>query len=362
MAIIWHLPAYTKTILLKLSSIMSTSKLMPKSTATALFGAHLGRLSNLSVVETVGSTPSLFSLKRFREKRWSYLGVINEQCISGTALVHLGYACNVFTFVFDRQEKQLVETGFVLPPTDALHFDRDPDDGNCTLQHKRNQISMLHRCSEGKRLLDIHVGENSKRVIRAELEIEENLHSKPLQLITPMKNGKTVFTQKIAGLKASGSISTANKTFTFDKENSFAIFDWTNGFHNRITEWNWASAGGISECGKRIGLNFSSGVYTSGYGENVIWVDGNPELQEEIMFEYDSKNPLNPWLISNKSKTVYLTFTPENKRQSRDNFGIIASRFMQPVGSFSGYLTSQTGTKITVSKLGGVVEEHYAKW
>ena len=335
---------------------------MPNSSTSVLFGSHLQRLTNLSVAETVGSTPSLFSLKRFREKRWCYLGVINEQCISGTALVHLGYACNAFTFVYDRKEKQLIETGFVLPPTGALYFDRDPDDGNCTLQHKGEQISMLHRCSEGKRLLDIHVGENSKRAIRAELLIEEDLHSKPLQFFTPMQNGKTVFTQKIAGLKASGSISTANKTFIFEKENSFAIFDWTNGFHNRITEWNWASAGGISECGKRIGLNFSSGVYTSGYGENVIWFDGEPELQEEIIFDYDAKNPLKPWLISNKSKTLSLTFTPENKRQSKDNFGIIASSFIQPVGSFSGYITSRAGEKISVHNLGGVVEEHYAKW
>ena len=335
---------------------------MSHASGSALFGSHLQRLANMNIAETVNSTPSLFSLKRFREKRWSYLGVINEHCISGTALVHLGYACNAFTFVYDRKEKHLVEMGFVLPPTGALHFDRDPDDGNCTLLHKHDAIAMLHRCSEGKRLLDIHVGENSKRAIRAQLLIEEDLNSKPLQLLTPMQNGKRVFTQKIAGLKASGSISTQDKTFTFDKENSFAIFDWTNGFHNRITEWNWASAGGISDCKKRIGLNFSSGVYTSGYGENVIWIDGEPELQEEIIFEYDTKNSMNPWLISTKNKTISLTFTPENKRQSKDNFGMIASSFIQPVGSFSGYLTSQAGEKITVRNLGGVVEEHYAKW
>src|SRR5690606_37343020 len=126
---------------------------------------------------------------------------------------------------------------------------------------------------------------------------------------------------KIAGLSASGTISTANTTFTFSKEDSFAIFDWTNGFHNRITEWNWASAGGKSKCGIRIGLNFSRGVYTSGYGENVIWFDGKPQFQDGIIFEYSSKEPLKPWRITNKNKTIELIFTPENIRQSNEEVG-----------------------------------------
>ena len=326
------------------------------------FGSHLKRNEQANICKAVNSTPSLVSLKRFREKRWSYLGVISDECISGTALVHLGYACNAFSFVYDRKENKLIEKGYVLPPFSGMQFDRDPDNGDCRMQSANDSIDMLHRCKEGKRLLDINIDKDGKRQILASLKVEEDASSKPLQLLTPMENGKKVFTQKIAGLKASGTIHTKNKTFTFDPENSFAIYDWTNGFHNRITEWNWASAGGISKCGKRIGLNFSSGVYTSGYGENVIWINGLPELQDEIIFEYNSKQALEPWRVFNKNKTIQLTFTPEQKRQSKDDFGIIASSFMQPCGSYSGYIINRAGEKIEIENMGGVVEEHYAKW
>jgi len=326
------------------------------------FGTHLQRLNSLDIENAVNSKPSLISLKRFREKRWSYIGVISDECISGTALVHLGYACNAFSFVFDRKENTLIEKGYVLPPFAGMVFDRNADNGSCIMHNKNDRIEMLHRCAEGKRLLNIDVAKGSKKQIIAEFEIEENLNSKPLQLLTPMENGQKVFTQKIAGLKTSGTIHTQNKKFTFNKENSFAIFDWTNGFHNRITEWNWASAGGISLCGKRIGLNFSRGVYTSGYGENVLWIDGEPELQNEIIFEYNSQESLKPWRISNASKTINLLFTPENKRQSKEDFGIVASSFIQPCGSFSGFITTLAGKKIELKNIGGVVEEHFAKW
>jgi len=252
------------------------------------FGSHLQRIHSLTIEEVVNSQPSLFSIKQFREKRWSSIGIISDECISGPALVHLGYACNAFSFVFDRKENRLIEKGYVLSPISGMQFDRNADEGDCKMQSQNDSIAMLHRCNEGKRFLNIDIAAGSKKQIKAELEIIEDLNSKPLQLITPMQNGKKVFTQKIAGLSVSGSIRTIDKTFTFKPDNSFAIFDWTNGFHNRITEWNWASAGGISENGQIIGLNFSRGVYTSGYGENVIWFDGEPELQEEVHFKYDS--------------------------------------------------------------------------
>jgi hypothetical protein len=325
-------------------------------------GSYLTRQASLNIEDAVNSTPSFFSVKKFREKRWSYIGVISDECISGTALVHLGYACNAFSFVYDRKEKKLIEKGYVLSPFSGMQFDRNPDNGDCRMQNKGDSIDMLHRCNEGKRLLTINIAKDTPQQILANITIEEDLQSKPLQLLTPMQNGKKVFTQKNAGLRAEGSIQTKDKKFTFNKDNSFVIFDWTNGFHNRITEWNWASAGGISNCGKRIGINFSSGVYTSGYEENVIWIDGEPELQEKIIFNYNAQQSLDPWTITNTDKTIHLTFIPEQMRCSKDNFGIIASSFMQPCGSYSGFITSKAGERIEINNMGGVVEEHYARW
>ncbi len=325
------------------------------------FNAYLSRQANLNISEAVGSAPARFSLKQFREKRWCYIGIINEEIISGTALVHLGFAANAFSFVYDRKNQRMIEKGFVIPPA-SLRFERDADNGQCQFSNSKDSITMQHAISQGKRLLDIQVGKGSAKHIMAKLEISEAENSLPLQLFTPMQNGKKAFTQKISGLPVSGYIETAQKRFEISASNSFAIFDWTNGFHNRITEWNWASAGGYDNQQKRIGFNFSRKVYTKGFRENVIWFEGKPELQSDIMFDYDASAPLKPWHIFSTDKKVDLIFTPEAKRQANENLILIKSNFIQACGSFSGTLCKHNAERITVENLGGVVEEHFAKW
>ena len=330
------------------------------------FGSHLGRQADFSVEDAVNSTPSSFAWKTIREKRWCYIGIVSDECISGTALVHLGYAANAFSFVYDRIENRMIEKGFVISPFSGLEFERDPDNGSCHMQSKGSRIDMLNQVKIGNRQLNLNIEKGKSRQILGEIEIEEHSDSIPLQLLTPMSNkgekANKVFTQKIGGLKVKGFIETQHKRFSFNEQNAFALFDWTNGFHNRVTRWNWASAGGFSECGKRIGINFSKDVYTFGYGENVIWIDEKPILLGDMEFEYDAENPLNPWKIYNKEKTVELNFYPEAKRQAKEDFIFAASSFIQACGSYSGFITDANGEKIQLRQLGGVVEEHYAKW
>jgi hypothetical protein len=333
---------------------------------TITFGSHLGRQEGLSVEEAVGSKLPLYSPQQLREKRWCYIGVVSDECIVGTALVHLGYAANAFSFVYDRLENKMVEKGYVVSPLTGMAFSRDPDNGQCILSHKKDSIVFEHDIANGKRSLKLDVARDKNKQILGEIVIEESKDSQALQLLTPMqerkKNAKRAFTQKIAGLKTKGFIETQSKRYEFNEQNAFAIFDWTNGFHNRITQWNWACAGGFSECGKRLGFNFSKDVYTFGFSENVIWIDGEPTLFDDVEFEYDSKNPMEPWHVFNKEKTIDINFYPEGKRQANENFVFAASNFIQACGSFSGYLCDKNGKKIKLKQLGGVVEEHYAKW
>ena len=43
----------------------------------------------------------LFSIKRFKEKRWCYMGIIHPDIIFGCAVVHFGYISSAFAFGFD---------------------------------------------------------------------------------------------------------------------------------------------------------------------------------------------------------------------------------------------------------------------
>ncbi|MCK5695335.1 MAG: DUF2804 family protein [Desulfobacula sp.] len=49
-------------------------------------------------------------------------------------------------------------------------------------------------------------------------------------------------------------------------------------------------------------------------------------------------------------------------RKANDNLGIIKSKFIQPCGSFEGSIKIQDNRSFHLSSVGGVVEEHFAKW
>jgi hypothetical protein len=81
-----------------------------------------------------------------------------------------------------------------------------------------------------------------------------------------------------------------------------------------------------------------------------------------VRFERDPERPLEPWRVRNAEGSVDLTFRPEGQRAQTIDLKLIASRYVQPFGSFSGHVTSATGERVEVRDLAGVAEDHEARW
>jgi Domain of unknown function (DUF2804), C-terminal/Domain of unknown function (DUF2804), N-terminal len=304
----------------------------------------------------------LFSLERFKEKRWCYMGIIHPDIIFGCAVVHLGYISSAFAFGFDRQKKKMVNHSLVFPPIGQVRYDRNPENGICSYKSPRGRLILTHDKKNDKKSIDVSFYLPGKS-LKANIEIiEPNGGISPMHFLMPMNDKASAFTSKTAGLKAEGKIIINKKKFDLDPENTFAIFDWTNGFYPRKTRWNWACGAGVAGDGTPIGFNFSSGVYENGILENIVWINGIPLQQEDILFDYDAKNPEHPWQIKSKDGRVNLKFTPEGMRRANDNLGVIKSQFIQPCGSFEGSIKTRDNLCFHLLSVGGVVEEHFAKW
>jgi hypothetical protein len=304
----------------------------------------------------------LFSFERFKEKRWCYVGIIHPDIIFGCAVVHLGYIYSAFAFGFDRQERKMMDHSLVFPPLGQVRYDRNPENGVCSYKSLRGSLVLTHNKNPVPSTIKVSFYLPG-RSLKAEIElIEPDTGISPMHFFMPMGNTRPAFTTKIAGLKARGNIILNKKIFNLASENTFAVFDWTNGFYPRQTFWNWACGAGFADDGTQIGFNFSSGVYENGLLENTVWINGAPLKQGEITFTYDSKNPGHPWQIKSKDKRINLRFIPEGIRKANDNLGIIKSKFIQPCGSFKGLIKTQDNHSFQLSSVGGVVEEHFAKW
>ena len=183
-----------------------------------------------------------------------------------------------------------------------------------------------------------------------------------MQVVTPTSEGDFTFTHKAAGLPILGSIRLGNTRYEFSPEKDFAALDFTIGYPARNTFWNWCSFAGRSVCGASIGLNLVDPIYDQQHNENALWIDGQMIPLGQSVFEYSSKEPLNPWTIKTKDGTVDVIFSPYGLRKQSMDYKLLSSRFQQPFGTFSGKFTLPDKRVIAFDSIPGVVEEHHARW
>ncbi|MBU1344896.1 MAG: DUF2804 domain-containing protein [Proteobacteria bacterium] len=325
-------------------------------------GAWSGEFNHPDTRGLLNLQDDCLSFKRFREKRWCYMGIIHPDIIFGCAVIHLGYIASAFAFGFDRQQKKMIQHSQVFVPLGQVRYDQNPETGVCSYKGLWNRLILTHDKNKGKKKIHARFYRPG-RSLSADLDvIEPDGGISPMNFLMLMKDNRSAFTTKIAGLKARGQITLHKKCFDLASENTFAVFDWTHGFYPRKTSWNWACGAGFADDGTRVGFNFSSGVYENGLLENTVWINGTPFKTGDIIFTYDPSNPENSWQIKTKDDLINLKFKPEGIRRANDNLGIIKSRFIQPCGSFEGSIQTMGKIILHLSCVGGVVEEHFAKW
>ncbi len=321
-----------------------------------------GNFDHSNTCEMLNISERRSFLQRIMEKRWCYVGVFHPDIIFGCAVIHLGYIASAFIFGFDREQNQMTEHTFVFPPMGQARYDRNPEKGICSYRSLAGHLRMSHGLPADTTRINAAFRLPGKK-LEANLEMRMPKQGlSPMHFLMPMENDRRAFTTKAAGFDANGTILLNQKRIDLDSPDTFAVLDWTNGFYPRQTFWNWACGAGMGQDNTRIGFNFSAGVYTSGLLENIVWINGVPEKIGAVDFIYDPTDPQKSWQVNSRDNKVKLVFHPEGIRSANDNFGIVKSRFIQPCGAYSGSIRIPGSPEIKFSNIGGVAEEHFAKW
>ncbi len=181
-----------------------------------------------------------------------------------------------------------------------------------------------------------------------------------LALLHPLGRGKrAAYTHKAAALRASGRLRFGGTPI--DVDGGLGCIDWTRSLADRQTRWRWASMTGGLSGGRRLGLNLSSLVYDDPGGasrENAAWIDGRVQPLGGVRFEVPADPARTPWRIrSTADDEVDLELVPVGARADRVELGLVRSDFVQPFGTFRGYVLGET-----VEQAFGVVEDHVARW
>lgn len=319
------------------------SFLVPGSSEPA-FGAYAGPLpavhfANLGLRDRVA-----------RRKRWVYVALATEEAWFSAAIVRTGYAATAFAFAYDLRGQRMMLDRTVLGPSPVARVSDD--------FHAPGEIA---RFAMGKTTLaltrrgptlELHV---RMRDLEIDAAVEEASGPPAVTAIASLGKGLVNGTEKRALLSMRGRARCGNREVILD--GGTAGYDYTHGLLPRHTQWRWAFALGKARSGEPFGLNLVQGFV--GEAECAAFFGGEVVPLAEPRFELDVAQPMRQWRLAGDG--IDLAFEPGGVHAQHTNLGVVRSRFIQPVGLFTG--TVRVGSRdVYVEGLPGVVEDQDVLW
>lgn len=309
------------------------------------FGTYCGHIGQLSW-QALQQSPWHRLLRPLHHKRWQYAALAHDDYFIGVAVVDAGWVCTAFAYLFDRRQRCLLAdfSADGLPLLSAQLDDRPF--GDATFRRGRQRIAFRR----AEQRLELTINTPGLK-LAAHLALPAT--DQTLAVIAPA-NWHAHATHKSSALAVSGFAEAGGQRFSLD--DAVGSLDASNGLLARETGWRWASAHAPG-----LGFNLQAGYM--GDAENALWLDGELLPVGAARFDYDAASPLAPWHIHTDDGAVDLQFQPEGARAENKDLIIAASRYIQPIGHFSGTLIHpDTGRAYPVNRLAGVTEDHTSRW
>lgn len=291
------------------------------------------------------------------EKRWIYAAVATDDLFLGAAIVRLGYAANAFAFVYDRAEGRMVADFSATAPLFSAHVGDTGGEG-CLARFRWIGAQLSYERGPGERDYRFEVAAGDLR-ISARLSTEGM--PPPIGAVVSIPGPpEDLFnaTEKAVLLPVVGEAIAGGKHYSLD--GGLGGHDFTSGFLARRTAWRWAFALGRTRTAERVAFNLVQGFV--GPAECAVWVNGELYGVSEGVIECDPKNPLTPWQVRSQEGEVDLRFEPGALHAEEHDFKVVASRFVQPAGSFSGTIRLPGRAPLELDRVLGVVEDQSVVW
>jgi hypothetical protein len=279
--------------------------------------------------------------RRFHHKRWHYAALACDEVFCAVAIVDLGWTSTAFAYVFERRRRKLIAS-----------YSQDGVPGlSASLAAHGGGHSRFRFFSNR-----IDLGGGELRLDCGDLSIQARFAGAAPQLLAvgAVDGGSVHATQKSTGMALAGEVRVGERRIALD--GGVASVDYSNGLLARDTDWRWA-------CGHSLTLGFNLQAGYFGANENALWLDGKIIALGAASFAFDAADPMAEWHIHTDDGLLDVHFTPEGLRRDDKNLLIAASKYVQPIGTFSGWVKpSRDAAPIAVEALVGVTEDHRSRW
>lgn len=258
-------------------------------------------------------------------KRWRYVGAYGPDLMLCAASVHVGPAGQSFLGIWDRGRRELIDV-----------------------------VSMRAG------MVDLAEGRVRARTRRVRLDLhtdEATTADEPMEVTSPHGDRTRppraghepyIWTRKLP-IRVHGTIHVDGVPRPFDAP---GLIDDSAGYHARHTAWKWSAGVGTTVDGRAVVWNLVDGVHDAiSSSERTVWVDGRAHEVGPVRFLDDLAGCA-------FREGGELRCAIESERGQQGNYGLVASWYRQPFGTFTGTLPG-TGE---LAEGYGVMEDHTAKW
>jgi hypothetical protein len=284
-----------------------------------------------------------------RARRWRYVAAGGRDAAVGAAVVHLGAVA--VTFAWAQLGPRTLTWERRAPFGRGIVVDRGLDgSASARLADARLQLDV-----DGGLRVDVPADDGQ----RLTALVHPSADVTPAVGVTATPAGGWNATQKAAGYPVDGWVRHGQGPRVPLGTDAGGWRDASSGRQDRRTTWHWAAGAGQAEDGRRVGLNASTGWKDEPW-EDVVWWDGQPHrLEVARLRPQDAWEPTGDWVVGGPGWELW--FEPDGVRAKDERLGVVTSRYVQPIGRFSGTLPDPDGRPVDV-ELVGVTEDHLAVW
>ncbi|MBR9813112.1 DUF2804 domain-containing protein [bacterium] len=295
--------------------------------------------------------------RRLAFKQFEYFGLVSDDLIAGCALANLQFVGAAFVYAFRPSDGAMHNLSVRAPLARGMALTDQPMAGSSVLDTRKLKVQLDYADGSKRLRVESHSGLN----IDASFD-DTPQACDPMSLCTQAGRNGWVYARKIAGVAATGSVSSRLGNVDLQRAGAFAHHDYSAGFMRRETYWNWACLSGRAASGQRVGLNVSCGVNETSASENCCWIDGQRYALPGALFDYSRDDLDAPWRVRSADGAIDLQFQPLGRHTERLNAWLMATDFRQDFGHFSGWLRPASGPAIDITGLLGFCEDQFARW
>lgn len=325
-----------------------------------------------------------------RSKRWEYWGLMTPRHVVGVTVSSLDYAAVHQVWVLDRQTGTQIDDGAVVPLARGTVLPASLGGGAVRARARGLAIDLEDAVADDTGTggagapipasgaagmgqagaSDGAAGDAGTRIRVRTSRVETDLVAaarpghEALGVVVPWSDRRFQYTVKDVARPLTGTITVNDERHEVPTGAAWAVLDHGRGRWPYSMTWNWGAGSGRVD-GRVVGVQVG-GRWTDGTGstENALLLDGRlHKNSDDLVWDYDRTDWLRPWRVHDRDRArVDLTLTPFHERIARTNLLVVAGETHQCFGTWAGWMTTDSGERVTVDGIEGWAEEARNRW